>query len=954
MQKSLMKLLGVAVLTWSSQASAVGMGSINVSSALGQPLRASIELVEISDSEKTELKARLASPEAYRAAGLEYPAGVNFTFSVSEDAKTLTVSSDQTINAPFVSLLVELTWATGKLQRDFTFLLDPEGYSPEQPKLGELQPVEPDAAPQDNAPVEKRALPSNNRKKPTKAAAESVTVKRGDTLAKVAAANKPADVSLERMIVAMYRVNSKRFDGQNMNRIGAGTVLRIPSQQEINNISNASAKQEIQVQARDWNAYRQQVATSSKQAPAAPQAAGQQSSSGQIGSTVTDKAPVASANPNGMLKLSAGDAPSDKTVTTQDKQNAKQEDTIAKAKAAQDEQVRAQLAAQTAADTKNLLELKAQAAALTSAAPALSSILAASNVLAANGISGIASAVQGSDIQAVGAIGMAASPVKPVKTLKPAAPPKPAVPEKSFVDKAMDAIQPTINAAQGAVQGIDPLYLAGGAAGVLGLGGAALFLSRRKKKDEEEEDVPQYNRSIDDDESAIFAASHHDDEADDDEEDIEEQRTYTPPPAPLYPGQNTGSFHTPLQETEDEEDPIEEARLFLSFGRDAQAEDILNDALKKTPNNHQIHLELLGIYANRKDINAFAAIAHQLKDTGDEAVWAQAAALGRKLEPSNNLYLRDGEQPDVSTQQLSAFNGGVFAQTAGPVLDFDIGAFTSKRPVVAPAPTGNTGRMTAATGKLDVNIASATAENPALTGDNTGKSNTVFDVTAVHPTIPPSHAVKALAQPAGMSMDFTMPEMAAMSPEELESAKPVEETASASDSNDLPFSIDFAMPDLTPPVTSTPIEALSMASPMSTMDFAVPDLTMMPSPSTPSGDKTSFSTGTIDFAMPDLSSLTANMPAMPPKAPELGHITGSSTMMSMDFGGLNLNIGGETSNIPVGESTSSQSIANKLDLARVYIEMEDPQSAREFIEEVIREGNPQQVATAKEMLQQLG
>lgn len=939
MQKSLINLLGVAVLTWSSQASAVGMGVINVSSALGQPLQASIDLTEVSDAEKPELKARLASPDAYKAAGLEYPAGVSFTFKISEDAKSLVVNSDQAISVPFVSLLVELTWATGKLQRDFTFLVDPVGYTPEQPKLAELQPVSPDAASPSDAPIEKHPLPVENqpaaRKKAASPVRDTVTVKRGDTLSKVAAANKPTDVSVERMVVALYRVNTKQFNGNNMNRVKAGTILRIPTQQEIDSVSTAAAKQEIQVQARDWNAYRQQLASASTQVPAA-QPAGQQSSSGKIGGSVTDKAPVALDNPNGILKLSTGNAPSDKTVTTQDKQNAKQEDTIAKAKAAQDEQVRAQLAAQTAADTKKLLEMKSQAAALASAAAVPATL---SGVLANTG-SAVASAVHGSDMAEIGAVSTpATSHVKPVK---PVAPVKPQAPEKSLLDNAMEITQPAVDA----IEGIDPIYLAGGAAAILGLGGAAVFLSRRKKKVEEEAiETPQFVHNHEDDEPSPFAIQTHLDE----EEEDEEEHGYAPPPTPLYPGQNTGSFHTPLQETEDEEDPIEEARLFLSFGRDAQAEDILKDALKKTPNNHQIHLELLGIYANRKDINAFAAVAHQLKDTGDETVWAQAAALGRKLEPDNTLYLRDGEQPEISTQQLSAFNGGVFAQTAGPILDFDIGAFTSKRPAVSPTTADNTDQGLSATRKLDVNIASATAENPALSGDSTGKGNTVFDVTAVHPTIPPSHAVKAMPEPTSMSMDFTMPEMTAMTQEDIEAAKPTPDPTTT------PFSLDFPMPDLTPPVTPTPVEVLSMASPMSTMDFAVPDLSMITPPaSAPSNDKPSFSTGTIDFAMPDLSALTANMPAISPKAAESGSNTGSSTVMNMDFGGLNLNIGGETSNIPLGDSTSSQSIANKLDLARVYIEMEDPQSAREFIEEVIREGNPQQIATAKEMLQQLG
>ena len=59
----------------------------------------------------------------------------------------------------------------------------------------------------------------------------------------------------------------------------------------------------------------------------------------------------------------------------------------------------------------------------------------------------------------------------------------------------------------------------------------------------------------------------------------------------------------------DHVDPISEADLFLNFGRDAQAEEILKEALQNTPNNPSDTLKLLGIYANRKDTNIISTIA---------------------------------------------------------------------------------------------------------------------------------------------------------------------------------------------------------------------------------------------------------------------------------------------------------------------------------------------------------
>ena len=145
MRKSLLKLFCVAAaLAVSMSAHAVGMGGINVASALGQPLKADIELVAISKSEKDSLVARLASPEAYKSAGLEYPYGNKFKFHIDSRAggePYIKVTSDQPINDPFVSLLVELSWSSGKLSREYTFLLDPVDYVPVQPAPAAVEAV---------------------------------------------------------------------------------------------------------------------------------------------------------------------------------------------------------------------------------------------------------------------------------------------------------------------------------------------------------------------------------------------------------------------------------------------------------------------------------------------------------------------------------------------------------------------------------------------------------------------------------------------------------------------------------------------------------------------------------------------------------------------------------------------------------------------------------------------
>jgi pilus assembly protein FimV len=740
-RKSLLKLLGVvAALTLSTCVSAVGMGGINVASALGQPLKAEIELVAVNKAEKASLVARLASPDVYRGAGLEYPFGNKFKFQIESRANGesyIRVSSAQPINDPFVSVLVELTWASGKLLREYTFLLDPPDYVAEQPKPAEVQAVTPavQAAPPETAakPVEQAAPVAAARaekpvSKPVMAApakpvttepAEkniatgSITVHRGDTLNKIAMQNKPAEVSLERMLVALYRANTDQFDGKNMNRIKAGKILRLPDQSELMGVAQPDAAKEIRAQTADWNAYRQKLASAAS-AASQPQDT-QQVATGKIASSVADKAPVAKESAKEVLKLSKGEAPGDtaaagaagKPATAQDKKNAEQEDAIAKGKSLKEEQARAASLEQNLKDMERLAQLKSEAAALAQPPAAASDPSAASVVAAAS--PSVA----------------AASEVKPAPVAKPKPKPQPAVvPAPSLVDQILG----------------EPLYLVGGAAILLGLGGLGFMLSRRKQA------------------PAVVAGEKG--------EDIGARTGYLT--APVAPSPETGDFTSataPRAEATpqpDDVDPISEADLFLNFGRDAQAEEILKEALQNTPNNHQIHLKLLGIYANRKDVNSFSAIARQLKDSGDEDAWQQAEAMGRKLEPNNPMYggatIEDADSATMQTTVPDVMPDFILDDTAAvqdasaPEVDFDLGDTAA---AVAPSPGQDSAEKTVIFSAEDAEAAQASIMD--------------FDVTS---TIPPMSAAEQ--------------------PEGGEPAK-----AAQADDGGMEFTLDFPIEDVT-------------------------------------------------------------------------------------------------------------------------------------------------------------
>src|SRR3569623_2546680 len=89
-----------------------------------------------------------------------------------------------------------------------------------------------------------------------------------------------------------------------------------------------------------------------------------------------------------------------------------------------------------------------------------------------------------------------------------------------------------------------------------------------------------------------------------------------------------------------EVDPVAEADVYIAYGRDAQAEEILKEALRIQPERNAVRLKLLEIYASRKDLRAFETIASELYGVtrwqGDD--WQQAASLGLSIDPKNPLY----------------------------------------------------------------------------------------------------------------------------------------------------------------------------------------------------------------------------------------------------------------------------------------------------------------------------
>ena len=270
------------LLALPSAAFALGLGDIRLLSPLNAPLDAEVELVDVAPDEVNTLQAQLASRETFARYGLEWPAylaGVQVHVVHSPNgSEVLKLKSTEAISEPFMTVLLEVSWSRGHLVREYTMLLDPPVYTPGQsavasapvtaPATGvgtregaiarsaDPPPVAAPAAPQPDAPAE--AAPAAPRGAPP-ASSDSTAgsmhvVQRGETLTAIASDAASASAKSARTrswMLAIYQANPRAFD-RNMNVMRSGAVMRIPGEAQATAVSAAEAAAEIRRQYAAW------------------------------------------------------------------------------------------------------------------------------------------------------------------------------------------------------------------------------------------------------------------------------------------------------------------------------------------------------------------------------------------------------------------------------------------------------------------------------------------------------------------------------------------------------------------------------------------------------------------------------------------------------------------------------------------------------------------------------
>lgn len=873
-------------------AMAAGLGKLAVMSGLGQPLRAEIEVVSLQRGEAETLAARIASPDAFRQAGVEYGALVPQVRAALErrpdNRYVITLSTPGPVEEPFLDLLVELSWATGRLVRQYTFLLDPAEYKgpqaitapPAVAAAPQVQPVQPPAA----APAASvTPTPSAPGRAASRTAVGTYEVKQGDTLGKIAAAHRPEGVTQQQMLVALFRANPDAFINNNMNLVRAGRILTIPDRAAAEAVAQPEANQVIVAQAQAFDEYRARVAGTVAAAPARADAP-QQRAAGRITAAPAEGAAAAPAAPRDELRISKADAAKSAKAAAA----ARADDLVARERALKEANERIADLERNVKDMQRLLELKnQQLAELQKQAEAARGAPAAQKPEAPKPPAEVAKAPEApaaaapkpepappaakpeAPIVAAAPVEKPAAPEAPKAT--PAAapeapkaaaptPPKPAAapakpaapppPEPSLVEQILE----------------EPLYLAAGGGGILALliGG---YLWRKKRSATLENSLLGATTS---DSSSVFGTTGG--------------RSVDTGGSSLqtdFSQSGIGSIDT------DEVDPVAEADVYMAYGRDAQAEEILKEALQKDPNRQAVRVKLLEIYASRKDLKAFETTAGELYAAtgGVGPEWAKAAELGQQLDPANPLY---GGRPGAVAPEAAAAAAGLAAGAAAAApatadLALDLGA--------AAPPTIDFDLDTAST--------RATAQAPDL----------ALDVASQAPT--------------DLAFDLSLGP---------DTEKPVPEEAS-----DFSPSGTFIMDAATKKAVSEMVEAQGDAAGSLAIDFELPGAKPAADAASTFGDTArlmaqSQPTNIVDF----------EFKPEPPKA-------AATASQAMDLGSISFDLGSPAAGAaPV--DARWQEVATKLDLAKAYEEMGDKDGARELLNEVIKEGDAAQQQQAKSML----
>ncbi|KKO13252.1 FimV/HubP family polar landmark protein [Pseudomonas putida] len=902
--RKLVLAMAAASALSSGMANALGLGELTLKSAQNQPLDAEIELLDVRDLTAAEVAPSLAPPEEFSKAGVALPTyleDLTFTPVINPNGKSvLRVTSSQPLPEPVVKFLVQVMWPQGRLLRDYSVLLDQAKAQGDKPAAGNVAPAV--------------------------TAAGSYTTQRRDTLWQIAARNTQGG-SIQQTMIAIQALNPDAFIGNNINQLKVGQVLRLPDQQQIQNIAQGEAIAEVAEQYAAWREGRR-LGPRARQLDATRRGA-------------AEAAPARIAQGDNLRLVSPGNqAGADQAKALNDKLAVAQESLDTSRR--DNEELKSRMAdLQSQLDKlQRLIELK-------------------NNQLARLEAQGATAPAQPVVKPAPAAVDNAPKPV-------PAAEAAPAGQPGSVVDEIMG----------------NPLLLgliAGSAFLVLLL--LLLLLARKRKAQQEAEKHLRMARALEEEQGAGFDS---DSASFDGVEVSAPSVTLSPAVVAASAAAATAAEKTSVPAVEAQPEPqadphaalLAEVEQCVAEGRLNRAADLLEPAVAAAPQRDDLRLKLMDVYARQGDQSAFveqerklpasepnsAAVAG-LKERypamlGLAAAGLGAAALAAEMDEQyvQELLQDQPETPvvaDVAAEEVPAFEPEVAAEPEAvaqsepdaalePEVDLDAELDAFDEVPTLDAPGLDEQDLDSA---FDLSLGDDLPEQDPLATpllDESVAQQPVVDEPVL------DEPVLDTAQPEDQPFAVDA-ELQADADAEFEAMLAQAETQPAVDLSD--FDLDVSEPVAPAAPAADDANPVDVAAELAAFD------------SEPAFDPLSEFDLPSDF---DLSlSLEDDSPAAKSFASELDDVNAELDKLSqsLESPSLEPHFTSEDAlaqpepepldDLDFDFFSGSDEVATKLDLARAYIDMGDNQGARDILDEVVRDGDDSQRQEAEDMLSRL-
>ena len=583
--------VGIVLVLLGPNAQAVRMGTLSVESALGEPLKASIRLYELGEVVIGRTTVSMASPSTYDSLGLIYNdliSRINLQYEDEGNGSLIRLSTKDPVNEVVLDLQVEFVGPEGKVSKTYVAFIDPpfliderlSSFALESELLSieesteelliekdidvlELvdgpEAIEVEAEPVIDDLVQRTesisSTPGSIDEMGSDATQASVygrqiIVRTGDTLTKIAQREKLSDFSIEQMLVGVFRKNREAFVGDNMNRLRAGNVIRIPIEDELETISANEATSEIKIHMAEWRVYKDNLAARSSVQLQTTIEQADRTKSGVV-ETAPNQVNVKPQAENAyVVEVSKGTASGD--LGSQ----GLEERLLATEKALAEQKTRADELEKIIADLTSLAQSKQD----------------------------LGSAIQPEREQAVGV---------PITVVRENI-------ERPWQAKIIEAVLH------------QPLYLLVPILVLLIMG---LWVSKRLNRMNENGG------------------------GDDGTQPVVETRTV------VSSSESSSSESTALNERGEanvspNQDPVEDADIFLAYGRYPQAEKILKEALALEPDRLDVLLKLAQVYSHQKELASFDTVAETIANVTSKAgaYWERLVALGYLINPTDERY----------------------------------------------------------------------------------------------------------------------------------------------------------------------------------------------------------------------------------------------------------------------------------------------------------------------------